>query len=73
MRKQTRHFLAASALLVAGCGGGGGGGGGSTPPPPPPALTYTATAVTVDLARSADGQALPVGNLPAEGATLTVE
>lgn len=70
MRKRTIICLATSLPLFTACGGGGGG---STPPPPAPPETYAATAVAVDLARSADGQALPVGNLPAEGATLTLQ
>ena len=62
-------------LLVAVLGLSGCRGGGSDPPPAaPPApqsATYRATLLEVEIARSADGLAMPVPGLPVAGAELT--
>ena len=59
---------------MAACGGGSGGGGSSPLPPPPPTTTTYSVALTgVQIERAADQADIDAGELPAEGATVTVE
>jgi hypothetical protein len=70
MRTRIGKTLCAMLVmaLLAACHSGHSGGVGPSPQP----ATYTATLTDVQIERTADRQPLPVGGLPAQGATLTV-
>lgn len=68
---KTRLCLGILMLLAASLGACGRDGR-SGPGAGAPAQTYSATAVDIELVRSADGEPLPVDGLPADGAEVTV-